>query len=62
MNAIFNYFAEARAELAKVNWPTRPQIIRLTILVIVFCAVMAAFLGTIDYIFAQGLQKIILKG
>lgn len=62
MKRLANYITEARAELAKVNWPTRQEAIQLTITVIVFSAVVAAFIGLLDNLFSAGLQKLILKG
>ena len=52
-NAIVRYFKETRAELRKVNWPTRRQAINLTLIVLAVTVFMAALLGTIDYLFAQ---------
>jgi len=52
-NAIIKYFKETRAELRKVNWPTRRQAINLTLIVLAVTVFMAALLGTIDYLFAQ---------
>lgn len=54
------FLQEVRAELAKVSWPSRPQAIRLTLIVIVVSAVVAAFIGSLDFIFTK-LIEIILK-
>ncbi len=62
MKPLFDYFAASRAELAKVTWPTRRQTAKLTYTVIVFSFAFAALLGTLDYVFASLLQKLILKG
>lgn len=62
MNRFFDYLRESRAELAKVNWPNRATTIRLTIVVIVFSAIVTAMIGSIDFVFSQILQRIILKG
>ena len=58
-NAIIRYFKETRAELRKVNWPTRRQTINLTLIVLAVTVFMAALLGTIDYLFAQLFSLII---
>ncbi len=58
-NAIVRYFKETRAELRKVNWPTRRQAINLTLIVLAVTVFMAALLGTIDYLFAQLFSLII---
>ena len=62
MNPLLRYFSEARAELAKVNWPSRKETARLTAIVIGFTLVTAAFIGSIDYVLSLALQKLILKG
>jgi preprotein translocase SecE subunit len=62
MNRLFTYIAESRAELTKVNGPNRQTTVQLTILVIVFSLVLAAFIGGLDYLFSIGLQRLIVKG
>ena len=52
-NAIVRYLKETRAELRKVNWPTRQQAINLSLIVLAVTVFMAALLGVIDYLFAQ---------
>jgi len=58
-NFIVRYFKETRAELRKVNWPTRRQAINLTLIVLAVTAFMAAVLGVIDYLFSQLFSLII---
>ena len=48
---IKQYFKEVRLEMAKVKWPTRPETINYTIVVIVVSLAVAAFLGALDFIF-----------
>ncbi len=62
MNSIVAYFREARAELMKVNWPTRKAAAQMTLTVIVFSLVIAFFIAGLDYVFTTILQRIILKG
>ena len=52
-NAIVRYFKETRAELRKVNWPTRRQALNLTLIVMAVTISMSALLGVIDWLFAQ---------
>lgn len=61
MKSLINYIQASRAELAKVTWPSRRQIARLSWVVIVFSLVFTAILGSIDYGFSTLLQKLILK-
>ena len=58
-NFLVRYFKETRAELRKVNWPTRRQAINLTLIVLAVTAFMAALLGVIDYLFSQLFSLII---
>ncbi len=55
MNAILKYFQDSREELRKVSWPTRPETINSTLIVIAFSLAVAAFLGAADY----GLNKLL---
>jgi preprotein translocase subunit SecE len=51
-NVIIKYLKETRAELRKVNWPSRQEALNLTLIVVAFTVFMAALLGILDYIFA----------
>jgi preprotein translocase subunit SecE len=62
MKPILNYFSASWAEIRKVTWPTRPQLIKLTIVVIVFATVLAFTLGAIDLGFSTLLKMIVTKG
>ena len=42
------------AELRKVIWPTRKQLVTYTIVVLVFVSFMVALVAGLDYVFAQG--------
>jgi len=61
MNKILVFFREARAELMKVNWPTKQQAINYTLMVIGISVVVAIFLGGLDYFFVKLLKTYILK-
>lgn len=61
MNKITTFLREARAELMKVNWPSRQQAINYTILVIGISIAGAVFLGSLDYVFSYLLKTFIIK-
>jgi len=61
MNKIIQFIKEARAELMKVNWPTRKQTMNYTLIVIGVSAAVAIFLGGLDYVFGQILKAYIIK-
>lgn len=48
---IVNYFRESRAELARVTWPSREEIVQSTQVVLVFAVVAMFLLGAYDFIF-----------
>ncbi|OGE81099.1 MAG: preprotein translocase subunit SecE [Candidatus Doudnabacteria bacterium RIFCSPLOWO2_02_FULL_48_8] len=49
------FLKEAKNELFKVVWPKRPEILRITLAVIIISLVIAVFLGAVDF----GLNKLI---
>jgi len=49
----FSFFAEVIAELRKAHWPTRQEALRLSLLVLVVCAIVGAILGSLDWVFTQ---------
>lgn len=51
LQRIVNYFREARAELSRVTWPTREEIIGSTQVVLIFAVVAMVALGLIDTVF-----------
>jgi preprotein translocase subunit SecE len=51
--SLARYLHDSRIELRKVNWPSREQVTNLTIVVVVVCIVISAFLGGVDYVFAS---------
>lgn len=48
---IINYFREARAELSRVTWSTRQEIIESTQVITVFALAFMVLLGLVDMIF-----------
>jgi preprotein translocase subunit SecE len=57
---IISYLKEVRVEMKKVNWPTRQQTFRYTMIVIGISVAVAVFLGGIDFAFTTFLNKFIL--
>jgi preprotein translocase subunit SecE len=58
-NRLVRYFKETRAELRKVNWPTRKQATNLTLIVLAVTVVMAIFLGAVDLLFTTLLRLLV---
>lgn len=61
ISRIKQFFSEARVELRHVNWPTREEAVRLTLIVIGMSVVLAAFLGAFDYFFTYLIKNFILQ-
>ncbi len=51
---VIRFLREVVAELRKVIWPTRKQLVTYTIVVLIFVSIMVAFVALLDLVFAQG--------
>mgnify|MGYP001587117026 CR=1 FL=1 len=58
---IIIFFKEVKVDVKKINWPTRKELIRYTLIVITVSLAVAFFLGAIDIIIQQLLERFILK-
>ena len=47
------YLREVRDEMRKVAWPSRPEVKRYSIIVIITVIVYTALVGGLDYIFSE---------
>jgi preprotein translocase subunit SecE len=56
---IKTYLTESYHELKKVNWPTRKETVRLTVIVIILSLFVALFLGVLDIVFAYILRLLV---
>ena len=54
------FLKEVRLEIKKVNWPTRQQTIRYTLIVLGISFTVALFLGSLDFLFTILLEKFVL--
>jgi len=50
-NKIKNFLKETKVELKKVNWPTRKETIKYTLIVVGVSFAVAIFLGGLDLLF-----------
>ena len=57
---LITFLKEVKLEIKKVNWPTRQETIKYTLIVIGISAGVAAFLGILDFIFIALLNKLIM--
>jgi len=49
------FLKEVRIEMQRVSWPTRREVVRLTVIVVLVSAFVAALLGVFDYVFSRAL-------
>ncbi len=48
------YFRQIRAELRKVAWPTREEVTKYSIVVLVALVLLTALIFGLDYVFGKG--------
>ena len=62
--AVARYFRELRSELKKVVWPTAPQVLKNTLIVLVCVLVVGAFIWSFDIVARYGVDALmdLVKG
>lgn len=55
---ITQYIPEVVSEMRKVIWPTASQMVVYTFVVIVFLVLMTALVSGVDFLAAQGIDKL----
>ncbi len=58
MNKIIQFFKDSYAELRKVVWPSREDVVASTKVVVVSTVIMALALGLVDLILVSGIDFI----
>ncbi len=53
------FLREVQDELSKVVWPTRNEVIRLTLTVILVSLIVGLFLGGLDFILTKLLEVVV---
>ncbi len=61
MQKFLEFLKEVKKEIKKINWPTKEETIRYTLIVIGVSLGVAAFLGGSDYVFNILLKKFIFR-
>jgi preprotein translocase subunit SecE len=56
---IKKFLQEVKAELSKVAWSTREELVSSTLVVIVITGIMGIFIGIIDFLLSQGLSTLL---
>jgi preprotein translocase SecE subunit len=52
------FLVATKAEMRKVTWPTRPELIKATRMIIILSVILGVTIGLLDF----GLQKILVDG
>jgi len=55
------FFKEVAVEARKVNWPTREETLRYTLIVIGISLALALFLGVLDFVFVKILNRFFIS-
>lgn len=55
-----DYIRSTKLEVKNVTWPTRAETLRFTLLVLAVSALIAAYLGLLDFFFINILERFIL--
>ena len=53
------FINETRAEISKVVWPTRREVVMTTIMVFIMAALTAVFFSLVDLIIRSGLSGVL---
>ncbi len=59
MKGLLRYLRNSRAELGRVTWPTREEVVQSTQATLVFVLVTVAFLLVVDAIFGNLISAIL---
>jgi preprotein translocase subunit SecE len=59
MNRIVAFLKDVRVEMGKVVWPTRSETLTYTAVVVAVSLALAIYLGLLDSLFTNVLQRII---
>ncbi len=58
MAKVFGFFKECGAELKKVTWPTRDDVVSSVTVVVISTIIIAVVLGALDLLFSAGMSFI----
>lgn len=59
VNRIRNYLRGVRSEFGKISWPTRGEVIALTVLVLAMVIILTVYIGAIDALLQQVIKFLI---
>jgi preprotein translocase subunit SecE len=59
IKGIQTFFTEVRAEMGKVTWPTREELMGSTGVVLMTMLILSVFIAIADFVFSTALQIIL---
>jgi preprotein translocase subunit SecE len=59
MGKFIQYLKDSRAELKKVTWPTKKEVIKNSLVVVGVSLFVAVFLGVVDYLLTLLVESVI---
>lgn len=59
MMRVRNYMTSVRTEIGRVSWPSRKEVVSLTVLIIFLAVVLGIYLGLADLIITQILRLLL---
>jgi len=62
LNKVQKYLNETAAELQKMTWPSKEEMIGSTIITVVFSIIMSIFIGIVDWILGAIVRSIFTSG
>ncbi len=61
LTRVREYFASVRAEVTRVSWPSRKEVVTFTVLVILLTLALGVYLGVVDLVLQHLLRLIVTK-
>ncbi len=55
-----DFLDEVRLELTKCTWPTRPELMESTVVVVISCLILAGYVGVSDFLL-MNLMSVIIR-
>jgi len=55
------FFKEVWVEMKRVNWLSKNDVLRYTLIVLAVTIIVAAFLGGLDFIFTEIIKRVVIK-
>jgi len=62
MLKIGKFVSQVRAEMKKVSWPTKQELISSTVVVLISTVMLAAFIGLCDLVLSRAIHFLIRGG